>query len=255
MSKVRGGILALIGVVAIGSLLFLLAKKPTKEDDKSVPSLPKETMVADSPAPDDRVPTNAPMLTNPPRSSQSFSKRAADMTAEEKVRLAKDFKEKYKPAVEKWFQAYPDRVPFELEDFTLDKFHSCLGDYMYTFMIGDTTFTIQDSPKLGLKVSYLMTRKGARDLNNLPGGGFVPDLTVPVAREEIIRMVKADSGVEFKPNEVIIKPTAAACALNGGAFVSILPSGADPDNALNNKISMVFGPNGRFVSYVRDPFF
>lgn len=255
MSKVRGGTLALMSVVALATLLFLLANRPTKEDDKPVPLLQYEAAEAVPAAPDEKLPTKAPIAANSSGSSQRFAKKAADMTAEEKAKLAKDFKEKYKPAVEKWFQAYADRVPFELDDFTLDKFHSCLGDYMYTFMIGDTTFTVQDSPKLGLKISYLMTRKGARDLNNLPGNGFVPDLTVPVAREEIIRMVTADSGVEFKPNEVIIKPTAAACALNGGAFVSILPAGAEPGNALNNKISMVFGSNGKLVSYVRDPFF
>jgi hypothetical protein len=100
-----------------------------------------------------------------------------------------------------------------------------------------------------------MTRNGARDLNRLPRVGFVPDLTRPVGREDIIRMVKADSGIEFKPNEVLIKPTAAACALNGGAFVDVLPIGADPNNFLSSKISMVFGPDGKLVNYERDPFF
>ena len=250
MNKIRGGVLVLISV-AIIAILLSLSKKPAKKEA----SLQKETIKAETHAPDGMFETNKSVTTNSSRSFQSFTKKAADMTAEEKEKLARAFNEKYKPTVRKWFEAYAERVPFNFDDFTLDKFHSRLGDYMYTFMIGDTTFTIQDSPKLGLKVSYLMTRRGAQDLNSVPSNDFVPDLTVPVVREEIIRMVRADSGVEFKANEVIIKPTAAACALNGGAFVSILPSGADPDNALNNKISLVFGPNGKLVSYVRDPFF
>jgi len=81
------------------------------------------------------------------------------------------------------------------------------------------------------------------------------DLKTPVTTEEIIRMVKADSGVEFKPNEVIIRPTAKASALNGGAFVDLLPAGLDPNNALNYKISMVFDASGKLVNYERDPSF
>ena len=177
------------------------------------------------------------------------------MTEAEKAQLAKNFTEKYKPTVEKWSKAYEGRMPFQPDDLTLDKFHSRFGDYLYTFMIGDITLTIQDSDRLGLKVFYLMTRAGAKDLNQIPAPGFVPDLTVPITREDVIRMVKADSGAEFKPNEVLIKPTAAACALNGGAFVDILPAGKDPNNAANLKLSLVFGADGKLVSYERDPFF
>jgi hypothetical protein len=92
-------------------------------------------------------------------------------------------------------------------------------------------------------------------MNNLPENGFIPNLTIPVSKEDVIRMVMADSGVEFKPNEVLIKPTAISSALNGGAFVNILPTGKDPNNALNFKISMVFGADGNLVNYQRDPFF
>ena len=100
-----------------------------------------------------------------------------------------------------------------------------------------------------------MTRQAAKEINQIPGTGFVPDLTVPVGRDDIIGMVKADSGVEFKPNEVIIRPTAAACALNGGAFVHTIPTGQDPNNGLSSKIDMVFGPDGKLVNYERDPCF
>ena len=63
------------------------------------------------------------------------------MTEAEKAKLAKDFRERYVPVVQKWFKAYQGRIPFQAEDFTLDKFHSRFGDYLYTFMIGEITFT------------------------------------------------------------------------------------------------------------------
>ncbi|HZM06336.1 MAG TPA: hypothetical protein VFC44_25325 [Candidatus Saccharimonadales bacterium] len=120
----------------------------------------------------------------------------------------------------------------------------------------DTTFVVRDSSdKQPAKADYLMSRKAAIAMNNLPEAGFVPDLTITVSRDDVIRMVKADSGVEFKPNEVLIKPTAISCAFNGGAFVDVLPTGKDPNNALNFKISMAFGPDGNLVNYQRDPFF
>lgn len=251
MKLVRGGVLVLIGLVACALLVLALRKTAPTSDDYERPIPPQLTGTQAGAT----VPDKSSAPTTRLAVARSFTKRAADMTETEKANFAMDFAEKYKPVTEKWFQSYEGRIPFGLEEFTLDKFHSCLGDYMYTFMIGDITFTIQDSPRLGLKVSYLMTRKGALELNRLPKTGFMPDLNVPVNRDEILRMVNADCGIEFKPNEVLIKPTAAACALNGGAFVDILPTGKDPNNALNYKISLVFDSDGKLVNYERDPFF
>lgn len=247
---IRRRVLLVAGILAVAVLVLFLLQNNTEPAKHDTPS----PIATGTPALD-KMPPQIPVQINPPAKQQSFAKRAADMSEDERAKLAQDFKEKYKPTVENWFKAYEGRIPFAQEEFTLDSFHSRLGDYMYTFMIGDTTFTIQDSRKLGLKVSYLMTRRAAKELNQMPGKGFVPDLSVPVSREEIIRMVKTDTGIEFKLNEVIVKPTAAACAFNGGAFVDILPSGADPENGLNNKISMVFGADGKLVNYTRDPFF
>jgi hypothetical protein len=50
-------------------------------------------------------------------------------------------------------------------------------------------------------------------------------------------------------------PTGAATSLGGGAFVDILPTGADPNNFLNSKLSMVFGPDGHLVTYLRNAMF
>jgi hypothetical protein len=187
----------------------------------------------------------------------SFSIRATDLTAAQKTELARLFNEKFQPALEKWCAAYENRIPFKLEEVTLDKFHSTLGSRMFSFMIGDTTLTFlaPREPELSAKVGYLMVRQAALDMNRVPSSGFVPDLSVPVTREEIIRMVKVDSGIEFKPHDVRIRPTAKSTALNGGAFVDVLPPGADPNNGLDYNISMVFDADGKLVNYERNPNF
>lgn len=248
MKSVRGGILVLAGFSAIVVMMFFLRGDEPRESSRE-PSLPSQVVANSTSAPDKTT-----ARTNTPAPAMNFETRAGEMTDEQSAKLAKDFNDKFKPAAEKWFAAYESRLPFSPEDFTLDKFHSRVGSHMYTFMIGDITFTIQDS-KNGAKVSYLMTRKGAKELIQLPGPGFVPNLDVPVSQQDVIRMVRADSGVEFKPNEILILPTAAACALNGGAFVDILPAGKDPENAFNFQVTMVFGPDGKLVTYTRNPSF
>lgn len=100
-----------------------------------------------------------------------------------------------------------------------------------------------------------MSRKAALAMNDIPTPGTVPNFSVPVNRSDIIGMVQADSGVQFKPNEVIIRPTAAACGINGGAFVHTIPTVADPNNGLSSKVDMVFNGDGKIVNYQRDPFF
>lgn len=194
---------------------------------------------------------------HPPQNLMNV-KRASAFTDEEKKELAEKFKTKLRPAAEKWFLAYSNHIPFNLADLTLDKFAERIGTnpsfQLYTFVLGDFTFTIQDNAK-GAKVEYLMSHKAAVAMNNIPAPGTVPDLSTPVSQSDIIGMVKADSGVQFKPNEVIIRPTAAACGINGGQFVHTVPAGADPNNGLSSKIDMVFDSGGMLVNYDRDPFF
>jgi len=254
MKTIPGRGLILIGLAVIAVvLLYFLWKKPPQNEKHREPIAVSARKVS---APDPKTTeTNRPSKS---RIFHSFTKRLTDMTPDEKSELAKKFAEKFKPAADKWFKAYAGHLPFRPEDFTLDKFHSRLGDYMYTFMIApDLTFTIQDSkdPTGVAKVSYLMSRKAAVAMITLPQNGFTPDLSVPITREDVIRMVEADTGVQFKPNEVIITPTAASCVINGGAYVELLPTGADPNNGLSGKVDLVFGHDGALLNYQRDPFF
>jgi hypothetical protein len=68
-------------------------------------------------------------------------------------------------------------------------------------------------------------------------------------------MVAAGPGTAYKPNEVIIRPTGNAGAMNGGAFVDILPTGPDQNNCMNYKLSMTFDGKRKLVDYERDPSF
>ncbi|HLH53292.1 MAG TPA: hypothetical protein VKY92_06720 [Verrucomicrobiae bacterium] len=252
MKQIRGSVLVFVGVVVLLTALVILVhhkkNRPLDyfEDDQPAGQVINNTNIALPPA-------SAPQGTAP-AIPHSITKRSSEFTPGEREKLAADFEQKYKPAVHRWFEAFQGRVPFDESDFTLDKFHSRLGDYMYTFMIGTTTFTVQDSPHGGVKVSYLMTRDGAVQLNSLPGGASAPTLTMPVTREDVISMAKADCGREFKPNEVIIRPSAAGTSLDGGALVHIVPEGTDPNNLATQPLNMVFGKDGKLVNYTRDPF-
>ena len=196
---------------------------------------------------------NREYKSNLPKLWQGNITQAANMTKEEREDLSLKYNRKFLPALTNWFVSYENKIPFNVADVTLDKFHSTFGSRMFTFMIGSTTltFSLPLDPNDDAKVSYLMVKQSALQMNATPTSGFVPDLNARVTREEIIRMVKADTGIEFTPHEVRIVPTAKSTALNGGAFVDIIPKGLDPNNAMNAKLSMVFDSAGKLVNYER----
>lgn len=170
------------------------------------------------------------------------------------MELARKFEAKFKPAIKKWCAIYKNRVPFNLDDVTIEKFHSRLGNganfSLYTFMIGDTTLTLEDT-KGDVKVFYMMTRAGARALNSLPTNGAVPDLTMPVNRAEILQLIKADSGTTFPSDQIEIRPTATSSSLMGGVSVEaggLSSSGLYREVTLTN-LSFVLGSDGKLVTY------
>jgi hypothetical protein len=180
--------------------------------------------------------------------------RADDLSPSEKDELAKKLREKFRPAMERWAKAYGSRLPIAPDDVTLDRFSDRLGDDLYTFVLGDFTLTFDES-KDSTKVSYLASRKALIQLNKSPTGE-APKTDLPVTREEIARMVQADTGVSFKPNEILMTPTGIGFAMNGGANIRIgppkiaLPAVSGPD-----KLDIVVGPDGKLAYYMRDPFF
>lgn len=117
-------------------------------------------------------------------------------------------------------------------------------------MIGTTTLTIADG-ETGARVFYLMTREAARDLNALPKDGAFPDVTIPVDRKEILRLLKADSGFEYPAGQIQIRPTGISSSLLGGVSVEaggISSSGAYRELTLTN-LSFVLDSHGTLVTY------
>lgn len=237
------GMVVISGVIMIIVIVALIRSAPLRHAFRR----PKLAIVPftskNSTQPANLMPPNRPAL------------RAGDMTDAEQNELMEKFQKQFKPAIEKWCEAYSNHVLFSSEDVTLDKFHSRLGINFYTFMIGSNTLTFQ-SPRDGpAKVFYIASGDSLKKMNSMPNPGTIPELTLPVSREDVIRMVKADSGVEFKLNECVMKPTGISGALNGGATIHMLPTGSDPENGLSSKIDLVFGPDGKLVYYDRHPFF
>ena len=73
---------------------------------------------------------------------------------------------------------------------------------------------------------------------------------VSVTMQEILRLLKADSGKDFSPDKIAIRPTSRACSMNGGVFVDV-GEGARAGNGLLPEYSMVFGPDGSLVCYLK----
>jgi hypothetical protein len=97
-----------------------------------------------------------------------------------------------------------------------------------------------------LEFAYLNS-PASKKLMQLPHGER-PDPKSPVAREDLAKMLKADSGTDFAPAEMRVTPTAFSSAMNGGVHVSV---GGDPVNIASWRFTMVFGPDAMLTYYMR----
>lgn len=188
--------------------------------------------------------TNSPSI-----KLSSSSKPVSQFSSEERVELDRLYKLRLSPAIDRWKSAYGDRLPDEISQISLTHFHSTLAGGLYTFVNGDITLTISDTKK-GTRVFYMMSKSAALMLNSVGKSDQPPDMSLPVNREEIIRMVKSDTGIEFNSHQVEIKPTAAACAIQGGAFVEVgRQMLGDMELMTGTNVSLVVSSNGKIVSY------
>lgn len=203
--------------------------------------------------PEDQPQVQTPVATNlepyKPLSQTGMGMRASDFTPEQKADFEKQFKERIKPAIDKWANAYAGHLPFDPSVITADKLHSTLAGGFCTFMIGDTTFTVLDNKK-GTKVFYLMERQTALDLNSIPKDGTPRNLTTPVKSGEVLKMATADTGLKYELKDIVIKPTATYCNIDGGADVEV---GIKYENGMMlvkpDNLSFVMDSNGKIVSY------
>ena len=176
---------------------------------------------------------------------------ASDLRADEQADFEKEFVQKLKPAVEHWCKTYAGHVPFRPEEVTPDKFRERFGDspafYDYGFVINGTTLSVVDYHG-DVFVAYLMSPAAAL-LLQIPKNPEPPK-PVSVTREEVLRLLKADSGSDFPPEQIAWRPTAYAGAMNGGVSVDVGEGVNAPLTPLF-KYSMVFGPDGNLACYLR----
>ena len=212
-----------------------------------------------SSAPEDPFPKSTFMITNleaaiaaqKRESHRRIKERAEDMTEAEKASFEKEFAEKLKPEVARWCSAYAGHIPFQPQDVTMDKLRvvcNLRSDcHAYDFVIDGTTFGVVDDA--GRVYVDSLSARGANDLVNIPANP-APPKEGSVSREEILRLIKADSGKDFPPNQINIIPTGRSSAMNGGVAVyvdeGVNANGMRPALA---KYSMVFGPDGNLVCY------
>jgi hypothetical protein len=209
-----------------------------------------------------RAATNSPAPL--PSSNQAphdlgFREKANEMTDTEKVEMTNTFVTKLKPAAEKWALVYSNRVPFNLEDLTMDKFVERFGRdskvfHSYTFVMGDITFSIVEQNGV-TQVQYLASKRAVTTMSTLPTTGAAPDVSMPVTRQDVKAMAEADSGQQFPPNLVQLTPSAESGSFAGGAIVNV---GSEVKNAMGIPISKasggfnyVFAKDGTLAYYLR----
>lgn len=207
---------------------------------------------------------NGPAPTPPLGSNQfphnlGFRQKANEMSDAEMRELAGLFVTKLKPAAEKWFSVYSNRVPFNLADLGMDKFVERFGRdskvyHSYTFVVGDITLGIAERDG-DAQVQYLASKRAVATMQTPPTTGVAPDVSMPVTPQQVLAMAEADSGQEFAPNLVQLIPSAESGSLAGGAVANV---GSEVKNAVGIPISKVsagfnyvFAKDGTLAYYLR----
>jgi len=134
----------------------------------------------------------------------------------------------------------------------LDTFNSKVGGFLYTFMIGNTTFTVYDGPE-GTRVFYMMTKAASQQLNDVGNGAVPHNITEPATRQVVVGLLKADSGIDYPADQVSIHPTGQFSSMQGGVMVEaggIVTSGAYRIMTGTN-LDFVLDGNGIMASYQR----
>lgn len=244
------------GLVLVAAGLLLVARRSGPADSEGQAA---DSMAGPLPGPIPPV-GPAPQVAPGPRAAREpgqtgprlhVSARAEDLTAEERAEFEKKFATKLKPAIERWCKVYAGHTPFRPEDITADKLRQIIFPGSpaqgYGFVVNGTTVCVEDN-RGNVYLQYIMA-PAARQLDQLPKAP-APPMEPTMTRPEIMRLLKADSGKDFRPNEVAITPTSWSGAMNGGVYVDVGQSvysnaGGVPE------YSMVFGPDGNLACYLR----
>jgi hypothetical protein len=174
------------------------------------------------------------------------------MTTRDKAIFEKAFPEKVRPAVERFAKVYAGHLPFKLEEVTPDKLADCIlpdqDERSYAFVVNGVTLEITYNHG-SVFVDYLMS-PAARQLTQIVGGQM--PAAPSVSRDEILSLLKADSGQDFPPDQIAITETVYGSSMNGGVSVDVGKGVHDAYMAFNDiKYSMVFDANGKLACYAR----
>ncbi|MGA2246654.1 MAG: hypothetical protein ABSH48_16805 [Verrucomicrobiota bacterium] len=238
-------ILLLVVVVAIVGAVVMMRRPEAKP---TVPLEAKPTVAAAEPLATNEVRTNN-MGFFPLEKVKTQWKYFTDA---EKAEFQSNFVARYKPAFNKWCDAFPGRVPISPDEVTPDKFVERIGPtaryHDYIFVVNGITLGIEDKAGVGARVDYLNAPSQTRQLAMMPTGGQAPISTSPITRDEVIQMLNADGGEQYKPQDIRITPTGYSGALNGGAYISV---GGNPDNEASWDYDMVLGNDGKLAYFLR----
>ncbi|MDR3562003.1 MAG: hypothetical protein P4N59_11295 [Negativicutes bacterium] len=216
----------------VSGIMLLSRSKP----DKTQP--PPES----APVPQPKIETNA--------QAKLPTIRRAQFSEDDMIDFSNRFEKRFKPEIARWCKVYGGRLPFSSNEVTLDKFNSKVGGFVYTFMIGTTTFSVYDGPQ-GTRVFYMMDRQAAQGLNSVPSGAVQHDISTPVTRPVITGLLKADSGIDYAADQVSIHPTGTFSSMQGGVMVEA--GGITGNNVYRimtfTNLDFVLDGNGMMVSY------
>ena len=177
--------------------------------------------------------------------------RYSEFTDAEKDEFRSNFVTKYKPAFLKWCNAFTNRVPISPNDLSADNFVERVGKTLayseYVFVVNGVTLGIQDLRGVA-RVDYLNDPLQTSKMTKLPDGSQAPTIVTPVSKDDVVKMLMAEGGNQFKPNAVRLMPSGVSGALNGGAIVNV---GGTPDNAASWEYDMVLSDNGKLAYYLK----
>ncbi|SPE57237.1 hypothetical protein SBV1_270036 [Verrucomicrobia bacterium] len=176
------------------------------------------------------------------------------MTSEEKANFGIIFTQKIKPAAERWCSVYAGHTPFKPEDITVDKFKEWIFPGQpgegYAFVVSGTTVTF-DNESGKVVLDYILAPAVAR-LLQLPESAPPPQQG-SVSIGEVLRLLKADSGRDFAPDEVRLIPTGLSTSMNGGVQIFAGKDVRGIYGLENAEYSLIFDSDGNLTEYLWNP--
>ena len=237
----------LLGMALLAVVIAVLLLRPRPVSKPAATPGPKP--VAMTPAPATNAVRTNKMGFYP---LNKLKTRYSDFSDAERAEFQSNFVARYKPALDKWANAFSGRVPFSPDEITPDKFAERIGPtaryHEYIFVVDGITIGVADKVGTAARVDYLNAPTQTRQLATIPTSGQPPVATVPITRDEIIQMLYADGGVQFKPSDIRITPTGFSGSLNGGAYIGV---GGNPDNEASWDYDIVLGSDGKLAFYLR----